>query len=225
MANGLSISVEQTASAKVARSKPSKGSDRARAKSPEQAAPAAEPSILQRVAGGDQAAVNECLATYDRLVWSLARRYLRNQADAEDAVQDIFIEIWKTAGRFDPALASEVTFISMITRRRLIDRIRKNARRPALDSIDEQVGADQPAVASTLDGEAEVAIVWQVLQELEPRQQKILSLSLYEGYSHSEIAGMLDMPLGTVKTRVRRGLIYVRDKLQLVREEAGKKGR
>jgi RNA polymerase sigma-70 factor (ECF subfamily) len=221
MANGLSISVEQTASAKVARSKPSKRSDRARAKSPEQAAPAAEPSILQRVAGGDQAAVNECLATYDRLVWSLARRYLRNQADAEDAVQDIFIEIWKTAGRFDPALASEVTFISMITRRRLIDRIRKNARRPALDSIDEQVGADQPAVASTLDGEAEVAIVWQVLQELEPRQQKILSLSLYEGYSHSEIAGMLDMPLGTVKTRVRRGLIYVRDKLQLVREEAG----
>jgi RNA polymerase sigma-70 factor (ECF subfamily) len=221
MANGLSISVEQTASAKVARSKPSKRSDRARAKSPGQAAPAAEPSILQRVAGGDQAAVNECLATYDRLVWSLARRYLRNQADAEDAVQDIFIEIWKTAGRFDPALASEVTFISMITRRRLIDRIRKNARRPALDSIDEQVGADQPAVASTLDGEAEVAIVWQVLQELEPRQQKILSLSLYEGYSHSEIAGMLDMPLGTVKTRVRRGLIYVRDKLQLVREEAG----
>jgi RNA polymerase sigma-70 factor (ECF subfamily) len=221
MANGLSISVEQTASAKVARSKPSKGSDRARAKSPGQAAPAAEPSILQRVAGGDQAAVNECLATYDRLVWSLARRYLRNQADAEDAVQDIFIEIWKTAGRFDPALASEVTFISMITRRRLIDRIRKNARRPAMDPIDEQVGANQPAVASPLDGEAEVAIVWQVLQELEPRQQKILSLSLYEGYSHSEIAGMLDMPLGTVKTRVRRGLIYVRDKLQLVREEAG----
>lgn len=177
-----------------------------------------EKPILERVAEGDQTAVSDFISRYGDLVWSLARRYLGNHMDAEDAVQEIFIEIWKNAGRYDRNVASEVAFISTITRRRLIDRLRQFDRKPGMESIDEQVGASQPAVPTTLDDDAEVAQVERVLSDMEPKHRQILAMSLYQGYSHSEIAAALDMPLGTVKTRVRRGLMHVREQLNLAEE-------
>ncbi len=178
-----------------------------------------ETPILERVAQGEQAAVGDFIQRYGDLVWSLARRYLGNQADAEDAVQEIFIEIWNSAGRYDRSVASEVAFISTITRRRLIDRLRKYDRQPGIDSIDDQIGARQPmSAAAPLDDDAEVAQVERVLAEMDPQHQRILAMSLYQGFSHSEIADALDMPLGTVKTRVRRGLIHVREQLRLTEE-------
>ncbi len=81
-------------------------------------------TILQRVAAGDSSAVDDCLAQYGALVWSLARRHSPNYSDAEDAVQEAFLGIWQGAGRFDPEKGSETTFITMIVRRRLIDRRR-----------------------------------------------------------------------------------------------------
>jgi RNA polymerase sigma-70 factor (ECF subfamily) len=177
-----------------------------------------EKTILERVAEGDQAAVGDFISRYGDLVWSLARRYLGNHMDAEDAVQEIFIEIWKNAGRYDRNVASEVAFISTITRRRLIDRLRSFNRKPGMESIDDQIGANQPAVPAGLNDDAEVAQVERVLGEMEPQHREILAMSLYQGYSHSEIAERLDMPLGTVKTRVRRGLIHVREQLRIAEE-------
>ena len=88
----------------------------------------AEP-LLQKIANGDSSAVDECLAKYGNLVWSIARRYSPNNSDAEDATQEVFLEIWKNAARYDSDLSSEATFITMIARRRLIDRHRKQSRR------------------------------------------------------------------------------------------------
>ncbi len=153
---------------------------------------------------------------YGDLVWSLARRYLRNAADAEDAVQDIFIDIWRSAGRYDRNIASEVAFISTIARRRLIDKIRQAGRRPLTDSMDDDEGAPiDPGVPATVEDDTEVTIVERVLSEMDPEHQKVLAMSIYEGYSHSEIAEHLSLPLGTVKTRVRRGLIHIRQRLQI----------
>ncbi len=173
-------------------------------------------SILERVAAGDPSAVKDCLDRYGDLVWSLARRYLRNAADAEDAVQDIFIDIWGSSGRYDRNIASEVAFISTIARRRLIDKIRQAGRRPPMDSMDDDEGTPvDPGVPATVEDDAEVTIVERVLAEMDPEHQKVLAMSLYEGYSHSEIADRLSLPLGTVKTRVRRGLIHIRGQLQI----------
>jgi RNA polymerase sigma-70 factor (ECF subfamily) len=174
-------------------------------------------SILERIAAGEQIAVQECIDTYGNLIWSLARRYLRNSANAEDAVQDVFIDLWSSAGRFDPAIASEAAFVSTIARRRFIDRLRHQTRQPGFDSLDDEETGDiyQPAVAAPMEDESEVAIVERVLNSMEPEHRQILSLSLYEGYTHSEIAEQLDMPLGTVKTRIRRGLIHIREQLQI----------
>jgi RNA polymerase sigma-70 factor (ECF subfamily) len=179
-------------------------------------------SILERIAAGDQAAVQDCIGTYGNLIWSLARRYLRNSANAEDAVQDIFIELWSSASRFDRSIASEVAFVSTIARRRLIDRLRQQTRQPGFDSLDDEETGDlnQPSVPAPMEDESEVAIVETVLNTMEPEHRQILSLSLYEGYTHSEIAERLDMPLGTVKTRIRRGLIYIREQLQITTDSA-----
>lgn len=173
-------------------------------------------SILERVAAGDPAAVNECLERYGDLVWSLARRYLRNAADAQDAVQDIFIDIWGSSARYDRNIASEVAFISTIARRRLIDKIRAAERRPQTDSLDDDEGASiDPGIPATVEEDTEVTIVERVLSAMDPEHQKVLAMSLYEGYSHSEIAERLNLPLGTVKTRVRRGLIHIRAQLRI----------
>jgi RNA polymerase sigma-70 factor (ECF subfamily) len=180
-------------------------------------------SILERIAAGDQAAVQDCIGTYGNLIWSLARRYLRNSANAEDAVQDIFIDLWGSSARFDRSVASEVAFVSTIARRRLIDRLRQQTRQPGFDSLDDEETGDmfQPSVLAPMEDESEVAIVEKVLNTMEPEHRQILSLSLYEGYTHSEIADRLEMPLGTVKTRIRRGLIYIREQLQITADSTG----
>ena len=83
------------------------------------------PSVLQRIASGDPAAVRECIDQYGPLVWSLARRLSRTASDPEDATQEIFLDIWRSAGRFDASQGSDKVFIAMIARRRLIDRLRE----------------------------------------------------------------------------------------------------
>ena len=86
-------------------------------------------STLQRIAAGDGASVQECLDRYGGLVWSIARRLAPTAQDAEDAVQEIFLDVWRNAGRFDPEIGSEATFIATIARRRLLDQRRRASRR------------------------------------------------------------------------------------------------
>ena len=161
--------------------------------------------MLARVAAGEQAAVRECLARYGGLVWSIARRF--EATDAEDAVQEIFLDLWKSAARFDPAIASEPTFVAMIARRRLIDRRRASRRRPATEQV-----LDEPSIvdpASAPDTCAEAAQAARALDQLRPEQRQVLLLSTH-GLSHGEIAAQTGMPLGTVKAHARRGLLSIR---------------
>lgn len=168
-------------------------------------------SSLQRVAQGDETALRDCLRVHGPLVWSLARRMSTTAQDAEDAVQEIFLDLWRSAARFDPTTASETTFVAMIARRRLIDRRRKVARRVSTDPIAD----DAPDVPQAPRAEicAEAGIAAKALEGLRPDQRKVLVMSACEGLSHDEIATATGMPLGTVKAHARRGLIRVRDLL------------
>jgi len=184
--------------------------------------PTVSKTILERIASGDNSAVKECIDTYGGLVWSLARKMLPNQNEAEDAVQEIFIEVWKNAERYDPGQASETTFIAMIARRRLIDRLRKVTRQPGIDSFEDMVyePARTEGVGVQMSVEAQQAA--EVINTLRPEQRQVLELSIVQGYSHQEISDALKMPLGTVKTHARRGLIQVRE---LLNERGSKSGR
>jgi RNA polymerase sigma-70 factor (ECF subfamily) len=182
-------------------------------------------TFLERVAAGDVAAVQQCIDRYGGLIWSLARRLAPRQADAEDAVQEIFIALWKSADRFDPSVAEEATFVAMIARRRLIDRQRRLARRPngaQSIPIEEAELALESANHDSVDLRDEAARAADAVTQLRPEQQKVLRLAVYDGWSHQRIADHLQMPLGTVKTHVRRGLIRVRELLTTPGAAAGK---
>ena len=176
--------------------------------------------ILQKIATGDKAAVQECLRTYGGLVWSLARRMSPNLDDAEDAVQEIFVDVWKNADRFDESKSSETTFIAMIARRRLIDRIRKVNRSPKSDSIEDMLVEPQNRFDESMQVSVEAKQAAKALETLRPEQRQVLQLSIYHGYSHQEISDALKMPIGTVKTHARRGIIQVREVLGVKSKEA-----
>jgi RNA polymerase sigma-70 factor (ECF subfamily) len=171
--------------------------------------------ILKRVASGDRNAVEDCLKQYGGLVWSLARRMLRNSEEAEDAVQEIFVDIWKNADRFDESKSSETTFIAMIARRRLIDKIRYSTRRISADSLDDVLL--EPFTRSDKDMQISIEAqqAAEAMRNLRPEQQQVLRLSIIQGMSHQEISEATGMPLGTVKTHARRGILQVREYLGL----------
>lgn len=172
-------------------------------------------AILQRVAAGDRSAVKECLDKYGGLVWSIARKMLRNTEEAEDAVQEIFVDIWKNADRFDESKSSETTYIAMIARRRLIDKIRYSKRRISADSLDDVLLEPFTRADNEMQTCIEAQQAAEAMRNLRPEQQQVLRLSIIQGMSHQEISEATGMPLGTVKTHARRGLLMVREKLGL----------
>jgi RNA polymerase sigma-70 factor (ECF subfamily) len=180
--------------------------------------------LLPAVARGEPDAVQACLDRYGALVWSLARRMCRSGADAEDAVQEIFVSVWKNADRFDPEKGSEVTFVATIARRRLIDRMRQAGRRPAEATLDagSAVAAAPDAVDAPAELREEVAIAGRAMAELSEDQRRVLQMSIGHGLSHEKIAEATGIPLGTVKTHIRRGLIRVRALLEEHRTASGR---
>jgi RNA polymerase sigma factor (sigma-70 family) len=169
--------------------------------------------ILERVARQEPGAVDEMMSRFGGLVWSLARRTCSDPTEAEDAVQEIFVEIWRTAHRFDSSIAGEATFVAMIARRRLIDRTRRKTRRPQSVALQESAPDPTPIDDSTeIREQAGVASV--AFEKLRPEQQQVLRLAIHHGRSHEQIATTTGMPLGTVKTHARRGLIKLRQLLE-----------
>jgi len=192
--------------------------------------------LLHQVASGDAGAVKELTRRYAGLVYALARRMCLNTSEIEDAVQEVFIALWQSAGRFDPAIAGEDTFVSMVARRRLIDRRRRATRRsveqatedfsftPAREAGGVGAGArdDDPGGSGAGGGiggggrelSDEARLAGELLAALRPEQQRVIQLAIGHGHSHEQISQILGLPLGTVKTHVRRGLIALREAMQ-----------
>lgn len=159
--------------------------------------------------------MDECIARYGGIVWAIARRYLRDTTEAEDLVQEVFTEIWKKAGSYDPAIASESTFVGLIARRRAIDLLRRLGRRPGFEPLAAAESLPQPAAqASTVACDSES--VRSSLATLPADTRQLFHLFFDDGFTHPEIAEKTGLPLGTVKTRLRRGLLTLRDQLKRV---------
>jgi len=152
----------------------------------------------------------------------LSRRMSPTPADAEDATQEIFLTIWKNAARFDPTRGSEAVFIATLARRLLINRYRQRRRRPTEVAVDETESLQWAATGLSSETSAEANQASAALSSLRPEQQRIITLAVVHGLSQSEIAAQIGMPLGTVKTLMRRGLLKVREMLNIeVDVEAG----
>jgi RNA polymerase sigma-70 factor (ECF subfamily) len=157
--------------------------------------------------------MNLCITQYGGIVWAIARRYIKDSAEAEDLVQEVFTEVWKKAASFDPAIASESTFIGLIARRRAIDFLRRLGRRPEFEPLAAAQSLPLPTSQNssiTCDPET----VKSSLAKLPDDTRQLFSLFFEDGFTHPEIAEKTGLPLGTVKTRLRRGLITLRGQLQ-----------
>lgn len=170
--------------------------------------------ILERIAGGESQAMQECIDTYGNLVWGIARRFFSNSIAAEDIVQEIFTEIWKKASTFDSSKAGESTFIAMIARRRTIDAYRKVTRRPMFEELSEMEVEENPAPSPDQSSKLDSEYVAGVMSELSDVTRQLIELSVRDGFTHQELAEKMGLPLGTVKTRIRRGLLDLRQKIQ-----------
>lgn len=170
------------------------------------------PALLEQIASGDRESMRLLIDRYTGLVWSLVRRKISNAVDAEDLVQEIFAEIWKSAHRYNPSLGSEATFISVISRRRIVDAIRKKTRHEAPIPFDGVIEYSAASAQETPDTEITKTI--EILQSLSPQRRGVLELSILRGLSHSQIVEATGMPLGTVKAHIRRGLEEVRSILR-----------
>ncbi|MBS20468.1 MAG: RNA polymerase subunit sigma-24 [Chloroflexi bacterium] len=168
-------------------------------------------SILARIASGESGSFELLIEKYGNLVWSIGKKFLYRQSDLEDAVQEVFIAIWKSADKYDASKAKEITFVSMIARRRFIDHLRKITKHKNLESIDDDNSGHQLYKESLLNESTDLQLVKNAIQSLDIDDQELLNLSVYQGYSHSEISKLLNIPLGTVKTRIRRNLIKLKE--------------
>jgi RNA polymerase sigma-70 factor (ECF subfamily) len=169
--------------------------------------------LLPLVAQGDAAAIEQCIDRYSGLVWSLARRFLRDQGAAEDAVQEIFLELWKVSARFDASKGSELAFIGTLARRRLIDRVRRLTRRQEAQSMVEEPIAEESSPMQHMANQEDLARAKELVASLPPQQRQAIEFAIFHGMTHAEVSTRMEIPLGTAKSLIRRGLDMVRKRL------------
>jgi RNA polymerase sigma-70 factor (ECF subfamily) len=168
-----------------------------------------EMRLVARIRAGDQPAMSELYDRYAKVVYAVALRVLQDAAGAEDVLQDVFLQLWRNPDAFDASRGSLAAWLSVISRHRSIDRLRK--RRPETD-IEDCVIASGPDLRDETERTLVIEKVRAVLAEMNPDQRKVLELAFFQGLTHTEIAAKTGEPLGTVKTRIRSGLQLLRAK-------------
>ena len=170
-------------------------------------------SLLSLVASSDENALAELYDRFGRVAYGLALRILRDEALAQDAVQDAFLAIWRSSDRFLAERAKASTWILTLVHRRAVDLVRREDRRRA----DPLESAPEPPAPTTVEDEATLGfqrrVVQEALRRLPPEQREALELGYYGGLTQSELAERLDQPLGTIKSRMFTGLNRLRDLL------------
>lgn len=178
---------------------------------PESKLQISDADLLSSVAAGDENALIELYDSHRRILFGLIIRILRNHAEAEDVLQEVFVQIWKQAGAFDQSRGKAVTWLATIARSRAIDRLRllgsreRTVQQATAQTIELTSNAIEDAICSRRS-----KLVRAALRELPEEQRKLLLMAYFEGHSQSEIAERTKTPLGTVKTRIRDGMTKLR---------------
>ena len=167
--------------------------------------------LLAKVARGDEAAFAGIYDHFATVVYGLVRRVVRDPAQSEEVTQEVLLEVWRTASRFDPAKGRAATWVMTIAHRRAVDRVRSVTATVARD----QQAAPQPPAADEVADAVEANLtrerVRNCLGGLTELQRESITLAYYGGYSYPQVAKLLGAALSTIKTRIRDGLIRMRD--------------
>jgi RNA polymerase sigma-70 factor (ECF subfamily) len=181
--------------------------------------PESDRLLLAAVAEGDESAFGRLYDRFSPMLWAVSLRMLQDPVEAEDVMQETFMYVWKKAGHYDPELSQPGTWLCLVLRNRCLDRLRSRQRREKLLSA---VLRAAPRPAEGLTESLGAAVEWrelgrnarQALSGIPEKQRRALELAYFGGQSHSEIASTLELPLGTVKTLIRQGLMLLRGKLR-----------
>jgi RNA polymerase sigma-70 factor, ECF subfamily len=178
-------------------------------------APVSADELLSRVATGDQQAFSELYDQLSGRVLGLVTRLLRDHAQSEEVTQEVFLEVWQNATRFDRSRGTAPSWILTMAHRRAVDRVRsaQSSRDRDVKIGTRDVQTDYDQVSESVEIRIEHERVSRALARLTEFQRQAVSLAYYGGYSHSEMSAMLGVPIGTVKTRLRDGMIRLRDEM------------
>ena len=183
----------------------------------EQEAMVSDNELLRQIAAGDRLAFAEFYDRHATLMFSVACKILHDAGEAEDVLQEAFVQIWEKAGNFDPQLGKAPGWAAILVRNKAIDRIRAGQRRTRLA---EAAGAEQAAteaddsVNQTIFGREKASLIQSAIGGLPAEQRRAIELAFFSGLTQNEISEELHEPLGTVKARIRRGLLKLRDQLE-----------
>jgi RNA polymerase sigma-70 factor, ECF subfamily len=192
------------------------------AKDAEPGSPAALADLLRRSARGDEQAFAALYDATSSRAYGLALRVVRDPAQAQEVTQEAYLETWRTATRFDPARGSAISWLMTIVHRKAVDRVRSAEASSRRDTayIDANATVDHDSTADAAEASFEARRVRTALSGLTVVQREAITLAYFGGYTHTEVATMLDLPVGTAKTRIRDGLIRLRDALGVGGERA-----
>ena len=171
---------------------------------------------LRRCSAGDQAAFAEVYDATSHRAFGLALRVLRDQAQAEEAVQEAFLQVWRQSARFDPDRGSAISWILMIVHGTAVSQVRSSQARTNREEVYERqvdplrVSREDPTGAA-VDDSLDADRVREAMGQLTSLQRDAIELAYFEGRTHTEVAGLIGIPLGTAKTRIRDGLLRLRD--------------
>jgi len=177
---------------------------------------AVEIALLERITRRERAAFEELYTRYVNILYATALKFVREESDAQDVVQDVFIQIWDKAKLYDPAKGKPLTWVLALVRNRSIDRIRAIQRRARLrDEFEAETVTDESAWAreslSRVEAGEQGRTLRAAVNQLSPQQRKVIELAYFGGLTQIEIAEKLGEPLGTVKARARRGLLKLKE--------------
>lgn len=174
--------------------------------------------LLRRIATGDRDALAEFYDQTAGALFSLALRILNDPPEAEEVIQDVFVQVWDKAATFDPAIGVPFHWVMSITRNRSIDRLRSRQRRSRVMTNWEDAGELDPPVEAvsgrTSLAEDELGAIRSAVVQLPKDQRQAIEMAFFSGMTHPEIATALNEPLGTVKARIRRGMMKLKNSLQ-----------
>jgi len=166
-------------------------------------------SLLERVVRKDESALAALYDRYSGLVFAEAMRILRDNGAAEEILQDIFYQVWRTAEKFDPARGSLPGWLMVVARNRSISRLRRRSNRPA-EELDQNAVSVSVNLETTASQNQMISRLKSVMSGMPENQRQAIELAFFEGMTHSEIAGKTGEPLGTIKTRIRSALEVLR---------------
>jgi len=171
--------------------------------------------LMQRIASQDEQAVEEMYDRFGSLVYRMAYQAMPTRADTEDAVQEVFVRLWKTADRFDPKRAALVTWVMLIARRHLVDRLRRTRARISASSLEEAAVAQRgnvQAISQRLEQDERFAAIMEKIADLPELQQNVIHRAYLGGQTLRQISEELGTPLGTIKSALSRALVRLRER-------------